>query len=236
MYFFDDPNIIFKTYPNASILITPHNFSEGLQHLDLHGIYNVSFQSFKNDANGLACLRDWSEKCFNWCHDHFDAENDRFADQKYLDAWHSKFNGVEAITLSGTGLALWNIERHTYTLNANNVLVDGRPLIYYHFHQLRVFNTNFAFNGLELYHVQTDRKAIRLVYHAYLKKIRSFSGKQGAFDKNIARGIETSGQKLTDKLQNPYGYWFFTEHLIMHVNLYKWYNKLKRKLKIAWPG
>ena len=33
LYFFDDPALIFNKYPDASVLITPHNFSADLQHL-----------------------------------------------------------------------------------------------------------------------------------------------------------------------------------------------------------
>jgi hypothetical protein len=236
LYFFDDPAIILKTYPSASILITPHNFSPALTHLEVFGKYNVSFQSFKNDNAGRCCLNDWRKQCLDWCGDYYDEVNARFADQKYLDHWKGKFPGVADIEIPGAGLAPWNIEKYTYTLKGGLILVNGSPLIYYHFHYLRIFNKNFAINGLENYKVDTSRKPIKKLYHIYLKKLGSLSSRQLHFEGSILRKNSNSDNKFTQMLRDPNGYWVFTRYLIAHVNLNRTIYKFKKTLKFLWPN
>jgi hypothetical protein len=81
--FYSDVATIFKEYTPASILITAHRFPDKLKALEIYGLYNVSFQSFKNDAHARACLEDWKIKCADWCYDRWDESGQRFADQKY---------------------------------------------------------------------------------------------------------------------------------------------------------
>lgn len=236
IYFFNDPAIILKKYPLAAVLITPHNFSPALQYLEVYGKYNVSFQSFKNNDAARLCLQSWRQDCFNWCHDFFDEANNRFADQKYLDEWKEKFEQVEDIGIPGAGLAPWNIEKYNYEFHKDHMLVNHHPLIYYHFHHLRIFNKNFAFNGLEIYQVQTKRKAIRAVYHIYLKKLNSFAVKQTGPDSGTLRYNSLLKNGTMQKFKNPDGYWFFSNYAIIHVNPHRRLKNLKRMLRSLWPN
>jgi hypothetical protein len=235
LYFFNDPAIILNAYPFASILITPHNFSLALKDLEVYGKYNVSFQSFKNNAIGRLCLNDWRKKCLEWCGDYFDEINNRFADQKYLDTWKADFTEVTDVEMAGAGLAPWNIEKYTYSVNRRNILVDNCALIYYHFHHLRILNKNFAINGLENNKVDTTRPAIKMLYHAYLKKLNSLSDKHLYFENSILRNNNTNGS-FREKMLYPYGYWFFTRYTIVHVNLNRTIYNFKKALKFLWPN
>ena len=236
LYFFNDPNIILNSYASASVLITPHHFSSELKHLEVYGKYNVSFQSFKKDKNGLECLNHWAEQCVEWCYDYLDEPNNRFADQKYLDNWKSQFSNVEEINLPGAGLAPWNIEAYAYSSHKDKILVDSNPLIYFHFHHLRIFNRYFAISGLEKYGVNVDRIEVKNIYHAYLKKLTFFSkevSKDGTF---ITRDNVNQSDNFFRKLLYPSGYWIFKTNYIRHVNLSAQYIKFKKILKKLWPA
>jgi len=236
LYFFDDPALIFNKYPDASVLITPHNFSADLLHLTAFGKYNVSFQSFKRDEPGMKCLKGWCADCLAWCHDYYDAENNRFADQKYLDRWEAKFSQVQDINMPEAGLAPWNIESYNYSFQNGHVLVNGQPLIYFHFHQLRIFNTRFAFNGLELFKVNTGRQAVKTIYHPYLKKLSSLAVKVKNNDSNMLRNSAFLKHDLIQKLKDPTGYWFFNRLIIIHVNLPRFKTRLKNLFRSLWPA
>ena len=80
--FLDTPKSLFDYLNDYSIIITPHKFSEEITGLVEYGIYNVSFQIFKNDETGRKCLQHWRTQCIDWCRDEFDEINNRFADQK----------------------------------------------------------------------------------------------------------------------------------------------------------
>ena len=69
MFFFSNPEPLFNEIEKYSISIMRHNFSEGLIYKEIYGKYNVSFQSFKNNEEGLQCLRKWKEQCIEWCYD-----------------------------------------------------------------------------------------------------------------------------------------------------------------------
>ena len=52
---------------------------------------------------GLACAADWADKCAAWCFNQL--EPDRYADQKYLDAWTGQFPGTVSLMHPGINAA-----------------------------------------------------------------------------------------------------------------------------------
>jgi hypothetical protein len=165
LYFFADPAPIFSELGDNSILIIAHRFPERLRDKEAHGIYNVGFLSFRNDAAGRECLQWWRERCLEWCYDR--PEGGRFADQKYLDDWPARFTGVVDLQHKGANLAPWNFMNYTIQPSSPaprpqregrvssgspsllaergpggevNLTVDGQPLIFYHYHGLKIFN------------------------------------------------------------------------------------------------
>jgi hypothetical protein len=109
LFFFANPTPIFETMDTkrASVLITSHRFPPWLRHYERHGRFNVGLLSFRNDPSGRGCLDDWRSRCLDWCHDRL--EDDRYADQKYLDAWPAR-HGSALLVLEheGVNAAPWN--------------------------------------------------------------------------------------------------------------------------------
>jgi hypothetical protein len=136
MMFFADPEPIFAELGGDSVLITPHRFSRRWAHLEsLMGRYNVQFMTFRRDAHGHEVLRWWHERCIEWCF--AKPENGKFGDQKYLDDWPERFEGVHVLDHPGGGLAPWNVSRYRLTtLGGGRVAVDGRELLFFHYHGL----------------------------------------------------------------------------------------------------
>jgi len=90
----------------------------------------------------------------DWCRD--DEAEGRFADQKYLDQFPERFADVRISRHPGVNLAPWNLDNHTlWTGGDGSLLVDGRPLIFFHFHGLRrlapfLWNTQTRESGAPL--------------------------------------------------------------------------------------
>ncbi len=185
--FFSSPSKIFALLENYSILITPHNFSGALSNFEIHGIYNVSFQVFKNDKNGIWCLEKWRKQCINWCYDKL--EDGKYADQKYLDDWVTTIDGVSPIEIPGSGVAPWNIDSCNWEWFDNNVYINNDRLIFYHFHGLRVIGKDLTSLGLKYYNVASSETISKFIYEPYIRKLLSYSLR---YDSEIQRtGIKS---------------------------------------------
>ena len=138
LMFFADPEPVFDELGDGSVLITPHRFASRVEEQsESNGVYNVQFLTFRRTDDGLAAVRWWRDRCLEWCYAR--AEDGKFGDQKYLDDWPERFAGVHVVEHPGAGLAPWNVEGHALEARNGSVLVDGRPLVFYHFHKLCLF-------------------------------------------------------------------------------------------------
>jgi hypothetical protein len=143
LYFYNDPQPIFDELGEGSILIIGHRYAAEYAHLaNTSGIYNVSLMIFRRDRNGLMCLHWWREHCLKWCYARY--EDGKFGDQKYLDDWPDRFRGVVVLQHKGAGLAPWNYSRYAVSLKEYTKTVDGQPLIFYHFHSLRIVSPHIV--------------------------------------------------------------------------------------------
>tara|TARA_B100000315_G_C14575387_1_gene587654 strand:- start:687 stop:1685 length:999 start_codon:yes stop_codon:yes gene_type:complete len=147
LYFFGDPKPIYEECGNNSILIIGHRFHETEKSRLKFGVYNVGYLSFRNDMNSAECLEWWRERCLEWCYSR--VEDNKFADQKYLDNWPILFKKVCQLKHKGAGLAPWNTVNYNYTICNNQVYVDDFPLIFYHFHNFNRIN-KFVYDAGDL--------------------------------------------------------------------------------------
>ena len=133
LFFFSSLDPIFNELGSNSVLIHEHRYSPSEAHkAPVYGKYNVGMMCFRNDQRGLQVLNWWRERCLEWCY--YRVEDGKFADQAYLNDWPTRFQGVVVLQHIGAGVAPWNHDQYAYTLDAsNNVLVNGQPLIFFHF-------------------------------------------------------------------------------------------------------
>jgi hypothetical protein len=123
---FNDPAPLFAEIGDASILLVPNRGLEG----DAMGSYVAGIVSFRHDGKAMAALRWWRERCLEWCFDRI--EDGKYADQRYLEDWATRFSGVHVLEHPGGGVGPWNVEHFKVERRGDTVLVDGRPLIFYH--------------------------------------------------------------------------------------------------------
>jgi hypothetical protein len=133
LLFFADPELLFSEIGDDSICITPHRFSPEYERHIINGIYCVQWVTFKRDARGLEALRWWRERCIEWCY--YRMEDGKLGDQKYLDDWPERFEGVCDLSHPGGGLAPWNISQYELSGAGSEIMVDGMPLVFFHYHR-----------------------------------------------------------------------------------------------------
>jgi hypothetical protein len=175
LYFFSDPERIFSEIGSNSIAITPHRFAKRNRDCEKLGIYNVAFNFFRRDADGIGCLSWWREKCIEWCYDRW--EDGRFADQGYLNDWPERFHGVKVLDHPGINLAPWNVEDAPLTRHRKHIFADGAPLIFYHFHALKPLSRRLFNPCWENYEIKPSRLLRHGIYQPYIEHCRKVSSR-----------------------------------------------------------
>ena len=171
LYFFSSPESVFEEIGAASVAITPHRFtSDSARTHARYGLYNVGWLTFRDDADGRACLEWWRERCIEWCFDRVEA--DRYADQKYLDRFQILFKGVHAIAHPGANLAPWNLARHAVSWQDGTVRVDERELVFFHFQGLRRLFDGWYDSNLTGYGARLTPPVREHVFRPYLAAIQ----------------------------------------------------------------
>lgn len=112
LMFFDSPQILLNELGNDSVLITEHRYHPEHDKTSYSGKYCVQFMTFKNNSMGLKVLTWWRESCLDWCYARF--EDGKFGDQKYLDGWLKRFEGIKVLQNHGGGVAPWNVLNYDF--------------------------------------------------------------------------------------------------------------------------
>jgi hypothetical protein len=143
MIFYSDPRVLNEELSSSSVLITEHRYTPEYDQSATSGIYCVQYVLFKNDEAGMKVLRWWRDACIEWCFNRH--ENGKFGDQKYLDDWTTKFEGVHVLEHLGGGIAPWNLQQFNLLRENGNLFVQEKKtglkqlLIFFHFHGLRFY-------------------------------------------------------------------------------------------------
>ncbi len=183
LFFFGDPGSIREETKRGSIGIIEHRFPPHLKALERAGRFNVGWLSFRRDADGLACLREWRLQCLDWCYDVPDGE--RYADQKYLDRWPDRFRSVAIVQHRGANVAPWNVMNYRVSARNGRPFVDDQPLLFFHFHGLKEIVRGVYETGLSGYGALASRVLMHDIYAPYISALH-----------RIARDISLDGSPL----------------------------------------
>lgn len=170
LYFFSDPAVLLEEMKDSSVLITEHRYTPKYDQTNVSGKYCVQFMSFKNNTEGMSVLNWWRDRCLEWCYARY--EDGKNGDQMYLDDWMTRFTGVHELQHLGGGVAPWNMQQYEFHKKGDQVeLVEisskkKYPLVFFHFHALRIFKDHF---DLGIYELADDAK--KLVYLPYLEAL-----------------------------------------------------------------
>ncbi len=179
MCFFSSPAPVFERMRDkkCSIIVVPHRFhtdkfekSEGPK----TGYYCVEFNTFMNDQNGKEALDWWAEECCKWCHYTVPSVDKWYGDQKYLNEFPKRFNGVYVCDHYGVGFAPWNDNRMKLISGSGEkvVLVDKQsklqyPLVIYHFSGVKFLSERL----IKVPSRMTSKKFHQAVFDDYVNEI-----------------------------------------------------------------
>ena len=170
LFFFGDTEGMHREIDSSSIALSPHRFVINIEKSEQVGIFNAGWISIKNDRNGVECLEWWRKKVFEWCKDI--VENDRYADQKYLDQVPLNFQGVRIVQHLGINAGPWNIKNKIVEESGCHVHINGVALIFYHFHGIRRVGQRIYDTGVSSYNVRLLKNRGRNLYRRYLNELQ----------------------------------------------------------------
>jgi SAM-dependent methyltransferase len=143
VFFFSDPQPLFDELGDDAVMIVPHRYAPQYRHKEPEtGTFNVQWLTFKRDPDALATLEWWHERCIEWCYHRW--EDGKIGDQGYLNDFQRLFDRVHVLEHPGGGLAPWNVSAYRLGERDGLAQVDGKPLVFYHHHSLRLYKPSAA--------------------------------------------------------------------------------------------
>jgi len=163
-YFFSDPELLFEELGSDSVSLVPHNFSSEFDNTESAGRFCVQFNAFRNDGRARAVLADWKAANFQY----HKTDPRAYPGQTCLDDWPVKYSGVKVIENCGAGVAPWNVRGYILGESSGAPTVNGRPVVFYHFHQYgRLISGE---HDLGSYPMTSD--VIDMFYRPYIQALR----------------------------------------------------------------
>lgn len=124
-------------------VLTPHLFDPQKAHLsgrDLEivrsGAFNLGFAAFSRQAESLAFLDWWAAKLRKACY--AEPEAGLFVDQRYCDMAPAFIERLCVLRHPGYNVAYWNLHERAITREGREFLVNGAPLVFFHFSGLGI--------------------------------------------------------------------------------------------------
>ena len=200
LFYFADPRILEREYAHSTVALTPHRFPPRLSERNQFGRFNAGWVSTSCGEEGRRFIEWWRVRCIEWCQ--LEAQVERFGDQKYLDQVPGLFKDVAILDHVGANLAPWNVDGLDIRGSGDGVAVDGKPLVFYHFHGVRKVLGRLYDSGLQGYGVQLPAELRKCLYRPYLAKLSDGEDLVGSIRKRTGAPPISGNSTWTDSLRN----------------------------------
>jgi hypothetical protein len=128
----------------SSIVLTPHQLDPDESTMAIvdnevcslqHGVYNLGFLAIRDGEDGSRFASWFADRLRRFCYDEVD--RGLFVDQKWCDLVPAFFEDVTILRDPGYNVASWNLSQRRVTIDrTGSILVNGRPLRFFHFTKL----------------------------------------------------------------------------------------------------
>lgn len=172
LYFFGDPTLAEREYEGSPVALSPHRFTLQNRYLARFGQYNAGWLNVDASPEARRFLAWWRARCLEsstLVHDEV-----RFGDQKYLDQVPALFPGARVVQHPGCNVGPWNLDARLVSLAEGRVLVEGQPLVFFHFHRLRRALFGLHNTALHEYGVELTPAIRRGIYAPYIAELTRF--------------------------------------------------------------
>lgn len=174
----------FRSPARAAITISPHRIKEigflpephPLSDISLNrfGVFNAGYFEVMKQEEGLRFLEWWKQLMSNLCYNQPD--DHLFVDQLWLNCIPAFFENVFINRHPGYNLAYWNLIERELTGQDGQWLVNGAPLVFYHYSQYTFespekmtgfVNDFLSFSNFPLLQTLYDQYRVAVTRHGY---------------------------------------------------------------------
>jgi hypothetical protein len=136
----------FKKLTDAAVTVSPHrtenvNYTGGLDNFSTisllkYGVYNAGYFELQRKPAALAFLNWWQLLMEN--HAYNKPDEHIFTDQLWLSVIHSFFDDIFVNKNPGYNIGFWNLIERKVTTTNNGWLVNGEPLVLFHYSNYKI--------------------------------------------------------------------------------------------------
>lgn len=138
IYFYRPITPIFDLLEHNSVVLTPHLLAPiedshlpDEPYILRAGVYNLGFIGLAQGPDLERLLRWWQRRLLKDCV--VDIARGLFVDQRWIDLIPGFFDRVAILREPGFNVAYWNLNHRTVHQRDGELLVNGKPLFFYHF-------------------------------------------------------------------------------------------------------
>ncbi len=191
----------------AMMVLTPHltgQLDDGHHPNEIDilkaGTYNLGFLALARQPSPLEFLAWWQSKLeFNCV---VDQANCMFVDQKWLDLVPGMFGNVAILRHDGYNVAYWNLAHRSVVKGGNEHLVNGVPLVFFHFSGLDPKKPETLSRHQDRFDLGS-LGAVRDLVAGYVERLR-INGADAASRYRYAFGYFTNGEPIPDCIRQLY--------------------------------
>ncbi|MCM3339794.1 peptidoglycan-binding protein [Paenibacillus sp. MER TA 81-3] len=172
VYFFSDPKPILDEWWKYSIFLCKQRGN--YEHEQVQGLFQSSLVGFKREENSITILKWWKDKCLEKCSENYDANDQTFRDQRYLEYIPLIFQNIKLIDHKGINAAPWNVilnNHYSVGVQENKVFIYDNELVSYHFGNMLIYNQD-EYDLWQLAPISFDYSIISNIYTPYINTVK----------------------------------------------------------------
>jgi glycosyltransferase involved in cell wall biosynthesis len=199
---------IFDALDNgANFVLTPHitQPEEGKEYPNdigvmKAGIYNLGFIAVSNSNDAINFLHWWGRRLRFQC---INNQNEGiFVDQKFVDLLPAFHNNVKILRDTNLNVAYWNLQQRHLQQSDTGWLIDGQPLIFFHFSGINIKNNQRLSKHSSSFTSNLEPPLQALIDH-YIAQLKKFSFQQ-KFQPKYAYGTFKNHVPIPDIVRQAY--------------------------------
>jgi len=180
IYIYDTLDEMIQLLDRHQVLLTPHltNCLDDNRHpselsLLQSGTYNLGYLGLRNTSESKKLLEWWQLKMLHDCI--VDIPHGLFVDQKWMDMVPGMYEGVHIYRHPGWNVAYWNLNHRHVTKKKGHYLVNGVPLVFFHFSGVSLDGKIFS-KHQDRYSMHNLSPTVRTLVHSYVEELRVNGG------------------------------------------------------------
>jgi lipopolysaccharide biosynthesis glycosyltransferase len=162
------------------------------------GVFNLGFFAIRNKGQGAEYLNWWNERLREFCYD--DIPYCLFTDQRWCDLAPVFFDKLHILRDPQYDVATWNLSQRQMTMSPEGtVLIDGKPLGFYHFSG---YDSDAGWKMVR-HLFEDEQHCIYDIWEWYLGKIKEY-GQETLGKSEWAYARFSNGESITDEMRKVY--------------------------------